>query len=391
MPVYTYKRVRKNKKDKSRKVQETWYYYEGQFTDPDTGKMSRYKKRGFSSLKEAEQAERIYLISLQKNGNKKITFYELSIVYLEYLENRRKYSTVDTTKTHLQLIYPFLGKKNIHDITSLDVISLQQKMLDNDYSISYINDVFGTIKKILNFGVKHHGLKNNVCTKVDKLISTVAANEENEMKCWTLDDFFKFIKFANDVQYKALYFLFYFTGLRRGEALALNWNDINFEKKTLKVTKTITNKLSKKDRKRGLKYKITTPKSKRSIRTISIPKILVDVLIQWKMKVMVVDGYSEESFIFGIERPLPYSTVDRKMKAWAKMAGIPILSPHGLRHSHISYLINKGVNILAVAQRAGDTVEMILKVYAHLFKQNELEIINIIDNDVKPRQNPANL
>ncbi|MBS6373952.1 MAG: tyrosine-type recombinase/integrase [Erysipelotrichaceae bacterium] len=91
----------------------------------------------------------------------------------------------------------------------------------------------------------------NVCAIVDKLVSIKPFDDQQiKMKCWTLDEYFKFIKLADDFQYKALYSLFYFTGLRRGEAFSLNWNDIDFNKKTLKVTKTITNKLSKQDRKK---------------------------------------------------------------------------------------------------------------------------------------------
>ena len=68
------------------------------------------------------------------------------------------------------------------------------------------------------------------------------------------------------------------------------------------------------------------------------------MLTQWNEQIMVVDGFTVDLFVFDINKPLPYSTVDRTMKGQAEKAGITKLSPHGLRHNHISYLIKNGIN-----------------------------------------------
>ena len=52
---------------------------------------------------------------------------------------------------------------------------------------------------------------------------------------------------------------------------------------------------------------------------------------------------------------------------------------HDLRHSHVSLLINEGANVQAIADRIGDTVNQVLKTYAHLFEKTEDELIEIID------------
>lgn len=62
---------------------------------------------------------------------------------------------------------------------------------------------------------------------------------------------------------------------------------------------------------------------------------------------------------------------------------LPDINMHDLRHSHVSLLINEGANVQAITDRIGDTVNQVLKTYAHLFEKTEDELIEIIDNTFK--------
>lgn len=62
---------------------------------------------------------------------------------------------------------------------------------------------------------------------------------------------------------------------------------------------------------------------------------------------------------------------------------LPDINMHDLRHSHMSLFINEGANVQAIADRIGDTVNQVLKTYAHLFEKTEDELIEIIDNTFK--------
>ncbi|MEG0917635.1 MAG: tyrosine-type recombinase/integrase [Myroides sp.] len=384
MGVYAYTKTRKNKKNKDKKIEQTYYFYSGKYTDQETEKRLSYKKRGFETKSSAEFAEHEFLKMVSTtNITKKIKFKELADDYILYTSTRRKGSTVQTTQQHLDShLLPFFGNKYIDKITSNDVMRFQQlKQHDKkNYTSSYINHLCNTLKKILNFGVKHYGLKENTAAKVDKLNENKDIDVDNEVLYWDIADFNKFINEADDIEYKTLFTMLYFTGIRRGECLSLNWNDFDELNNRIKITKTLTKKLSKEQKSNGMKYDITLPKTKKSVRTITIPKFLTEMLTDLKNIDMCVEGWNEQSFIFGISKPIAYTTLDRKLKTWSKASGVPILSPHGLRHSHVSYLINNGINILAVANRAGDTVEMILKVYAHLFQNTDNEIVSLLNN-----------
>lgn len=354
------------------------WMYDGKYTDYH-GNRKHYKKRGFDKKGEAREAERKFLIEVQSKPLCNFTFEELSIEYQHYMKTRRKGSTVHTNETHLKIINKFIGKKRYDKIIPKDIVQIQNFMIDRGNSIKYVNEVFGTAKKVMNYAKRMYNLNYNVCDNVERLQAQTIIDEIKTMKCWTQDDFNKMIAKADNITFKTIYYFLYYTGVRKGEMLALNWNDIDLKNKTLFIKKTLTRKILKEQREQGKKYLITTPKSPNSIREISIPDILVDVMQEYYDYCKLADGFNDDLFVFGLFEPIPERNIERKLYHYSEMAKVPRITPHGLRHSHISYLINNGINILAVANRAGDTVEIILKVYAHLFKEKDDEIIQLLN------------
>lgn len=83
---------------------------------------------------------------------------------------------------------------------------------------------------------------------------------------------------------------------------------------------------------------------------------------------------------------MSFNTLQNAFKRYIKRSGVKDIRIHDLRHSHVSLLINKGLNQLAtlyiIAARLGDTVDMILKTYGHLFPNNQTEIICKLNIDL---------
>lgn len=359
------------------KIRNTWYY-EGKYTNY-SGERVYYKKRGFSRKNEATEAERIFLIEVNSNPLCNFTFEELSIEYQNYMKTRRKGSTIHTNETHLKIINNIIGHKKYEKIMPKDIVNIQNYMINKGNSVKYINEVFGTAKKVMNYAKKMYNLNYNPCDNVERLQNETIIDNIVEIKFWTQEEFNKAMDKADNIVFKTLYYFLYYTGVRKGEALALNWHDINLKNKTVFIKKTLTRKLLKEYREDGKKYLITLPKSKNSIREITLPDILIEVMQDYYHYCKKQDGFNDDLFVFGLFQPLPDRNIDRKLNKYAKEANVPLITPHGLRHSHVSYLINNGINVLAVAARAGDTVEIILKVYAHLFKEKDDEIISLLN------------
>ena len=113
------------------------------------------------------------------------------------------------------------------------------------------------------------------------------------MEFWTYEEFAKFISVEKNLTYKCLFKILYYCGLRKGEARALNWNDIDFINNTVKINKGLSDNVN------GKTYIITSPKTLTSNRTLPLPKGLVNDLKKLKEKAMEFTNFKEDWFIFG--------------------------------------------------------------------------------------------
>lgn len=177
--------------------------------------------------------------------------------------------------------------------------------------------------------------------------------ENKEMEFWTQDEFQTFLECVADkpISYYAFEML-YWTGIREGELLALMPADFNFEKKTLRINKSYQ-RLEGED-------VITDPKTPKNNRTIVMPDFLA---IEMEDFIKSIYGIKMNDRIFTISKSYLHHEMDRG----AKLAGVKRIRIHGLRHSHISLLINLGFSALAIGERVGHKAVDITYHYAHLF------------------------
>jgi integrase len=166
--------------------------------------------------------------------------------------------------------------------------------------------------------------------------------------------------------YALLFTFLYTVGCRRGEALALGWSDIDYKKGTVRITKSITFKSSKKAE--GDRYEITTPKNKGSVRTVTVPPFLLDLLRE-------ANKNGAGAFLFGGDAPLPATSIERHLTACATAGGVKRIRVHDLRHSCASYLIHAGVSIVAVSRQLGHTdIEQTLNTYSHMLPDDREQV-----------------
>ena len=212
------------------------------------------------------------------------------------------------------------------------------------------------------------------------------------MLFWEPDEFNQFISAVEDQEMKTLYTFLYYMGTRKGETLALQWKDVDLKNDIVQIYKSVTTKV------KGASYTITSPKTKNSIRNIPMFKIVKDSLLEWKEVHQKMYGFSEDCFVFGFYRPMPY---DRPRKQLIKILDninegkpadqqIKRIWIHDFRHSHASWLINNmgkyDFSDYDIAKRLGDTVQMLHSTYAHQFKDAGRIIITSMENDISDVQ-----
>lgn len=90
-------------------------------------------------------------------------------------------------------------------------------------------------------------------------------------------------------------------------------------------------------------------------------------------------GFNNEFFVFGDDKHTAYTTIDRKKDYYFNLSKVKRITMHQFRHSHASLLISNNIPLNVIAKRLGDTPDVVLKTYAHLFPQKEAEVLNVLN------------
>lgn len=158
--------------------------------------------------------------------------------------------------------------------------------------------------------------------------------------------------------------MLYWCGIREGEMLALAPVDFDFRAKTVTINKSY-------QRLKGRDV-ITTPKTKKSNRTIKMPNFLCDEMQEY-INMFYEPNKTDRIF------PISKSYLHHEMDRGAKTANVERIRIHDLRHSHVSLLIEMGFTALAIADRLGhESIEVTYR-YAHLFPSKQTEMADKLD------------
>ena len=186
---------------------------------------------------------------------------------------------------------------------------------------------------------------------------------------WTVEEYEKFIDTygEDDIMHRVLFELLFWTGMRIGEVLALIKNDIDINRRVIKIAKTF-------HRMKGEDI-ITTPKTKSSKRTINIPAFLADELKEYFDKLY---EYPDDERLF----PFVQEAVQHNMKRHIEKAGVKKIRVHDLRHSHAAYLIHEGTDALLVKKRLGHLdIKITLNTYGHLYPDDQKKVAEMLDRN----------
>ena len=332
-----------------------------------TGERKQKCKRGFPTKREAQDWERSF--QMQTAADMDMTFEAFVELYTKDVRPRLKENTWLTKENIIQKkILPYFGKRKISEITTKDVIAWQNELLAyrdeqrKPYSQTYLKTLHNQLSAIFNHAVRFYDLHSNPAAKAGNM----GTEERREMLFWTKEEYQKFAEemMGKPVSYYAFQML-YWTGIREGELLALTPADFDFERGTVKISKTY-------QRLKGQDV-ITSPKTKKSNRTIQMPDFLCQEMQEFfKMQY----GLKKKDRIFTVTKSYLHHEMDRGAKA----AGVKRIRIHDLRHSHISLLIDMGFSAVAIADRVGhESIEITYR-YAHLFPSKQKEMANRLDD-----------
>ena len=331
------------------------------------GERKKTTKRGFNTKRDAEEWVRNFLMSQQADFN--MNFEEFVKIYRNDINNRNRSSTTETKDNIIDTkILPYFAKKSMNSITAADIRSWQNEVIalrkkdGTPYAETYLHTINNQLKAIFNYAVTYYDLQNNPCKKV----SSMGKKQASEMRFLTVDEFSKFLDGIMDKQKSYVTFMtLFWTGMRLGEMLALTPADIDFEKRTISITKSYQ-RLGKQD-------VITPPKTRKSKRIITIPEFLIADLQDYLSSLYEVKD---------TDRLLPVTKyyLEHEMKRGIKVSGVKKIRVHDLRHSHASLLVEMGFSPLEIADRLGhEKIETTLNTYSHLYPNKRTVLAEKLD------------
>lgn len=378
---------------------------------PDKG--AKYITKTFLTKKEANSGLKVIKQQAAKgiqHSNQKVEV--LMETWLETFRSRAlrpgSYDAVESN--YFCHIKPFIGDYQAHQITSLILQQLINERAEN-LGYSSLSKVFSILMKFFNYitgeGLIERDPMNAVSMpqechtvqskkkikylEIDEIQRIEQVVEEQIQKAWKSNRWHR-----NSVAKYGYIVLFLInTGLRKGEMLALEWEDLWEKKKYVNIDKNLTQVINR-NRKEGESkhtWQLGDPKTKTSIRFASYNKKARYYMRELR-RIQEHVGYADDRHIARTPNgePLSKSTWTSLLKQICELAEIDkSISPHMLRHTYATVCISKGINPLVVSRRMGHASLEQTYDYVHLLKDIEKDADEMLENLLSEDEAEKNL
>lgn len=358
----------------------------------------------------------------------KITLKDFSDQWMkEYAAVHLEQTTVDHYRHQLDTkIIPALGHIKLTSIKPLHLQSFYNNLMEDGiradkkaggYSYSSIKKLHAIISSMLSTAVQWQLIESNPC---DRVSPPKQSNKEQVLKHFTLEQAEAFLNALNmdyvttykahtrtddtgkkykvpeytetrgiPTQFRVFFNIAIFSGMRKGEILALTWDDINFSTGEVHINKSTayTNgKIITKD-----------PKNITSNRTIKLPNTVIELIKQHKLEQMeyrlsIGDQWINDNLLFTqwngkqMHPSTPYHTFKDIIHKYNKTVNkefekLPEITLHGLRHTSATLLIADNIDIRTVSARLGHAqTSTTMNIYAHALKETDEKAANALED-----------
>ncbi|MGC1239896.1 MAG: tyrosine-type recombinase/integrase [Acidimicrobiales bacterium] len=274
-----------------------------------------------------------------------------------------------------QHIIPTLGKKKLAMLTTADVDRLISQKLDSGLSVSTARRVRAVLAQAIDQGMRWDSVSRNVARLSRPLKTT-----RSEGRTLTPEQARLLLDSLKGHRNEALYALMLSTGLRRGEALGLQWKDFNEASGVLTVRRQLT-------REEGALITSDT-KTARSRRAVNLPTTMIVELKAHKSRqaaerLALGGAWQTTGYIFTttIGTPIDPRNLNREFKAVCRQAGLGDWHPHELRHSAASLMLARGVKLQVVSEVLGHaSIRMTADVYGHILSPDRQAAADAMDD-----------
>lgn len=373
-----------------------WNYYRVSVVIGRDSNGKRIKKEFYGkSKKEAEDKRDQYLSGISDGLSFDIedgTLGELMKVWLfevKKVSEKLKPSSFEKYEGIFRL-YIEEGPLNyikLKDIKSIQIQRYYNSLYSKGKSKSIIRNLNKLLKQFLFYAVDEGYLTKNPCA--GKRIVIPGENiSKKEIEHFTDDEIKQLIENLSESSYRELILICLGTGMRRGEALALTWDDVDLKENIISINKSLGKVyLFDSEGNKTRKQIIQTPKTISSIREIPFPRSLNSVFKDLKIKqkrnkIRCGESYHDSNFIFTtqIGTNIDVTNLSHAWDRLLKKAGLQHKKFHALRHTYATKLFENHVELKTASKLLGhSSIEMTADIYTHVIPKQKIDAVEKIN------------
>jgi integrase/predicted RNA-binding Zn-ribbon protein involved in translation (DUF1610 family) len=350
----------------------------GELTERD--ERCRRTQAGFRTRRECEQAMSKALAALSEQKlvlPSRITVRDfLMNEWLPVVKiNLRPTTAASYESLSVWHIIPRLGSLPLQRLSAAHINSLYAYLLDEGrvrthagLSASSVRRVHAVLHRTCRDAVRWGILSVSPADGADPPKVTASPDQRT---VWSAEQLSAFLTSVADDRLSALWRLLCLTGMRRGEALGLRWEDLDMEQGTVTVRRALVpvNGVAR----------VSEPKTRNSRRTIALDEetllaLQAHAARQADEQAAAEPSWNEAGYVFVREdgEPLVPYKVTKAFRDLARKAALPPIRLHDLRHSYATLALASGVHPRVVSARLGhSTVALTLDVYSHVLPQHD--------------------
>lgn len=355
------------------------------------GKGKQKRKYYYGKTKKEVQEKLVKALHLQQKGQLTLKSLEnitvekwLDTWLVDYKQNAVKPRTLLSYKNTIELyINPNLGNMQLKSLTTNQIqkavnnLSLKVSPRTVQYSITILRQA---LKQALLEGY----IFSNPALHIS--LPRVVTGQIKALNKQEVEKVFAVIE--NPIHY-VIYFTLLSTGIRRGEILALRWQDIDLKKRIISINYAVT-------KNRKGEWVVDTPKTQNSIRSFSISAELASMLkkhqVEQNKQILQAGSlYNNQDFIYCKDNGERYNPdhITRRYKKYCKKVGI-YSNLHELRHTFATFALQSGMDITTVSKMLGhQNVTTTLNTYSHLLPDSTEKVAETVSLLLPKRKYPT--
>jgi len=326
----------------------------------------RRTRRVTASKADAQRLERELLAQRDRGAPVPRADLTVSMMLAMWLEDMGQRDLAPRTiESYSQIcrdhLHPHLGRHRLIELHQSHVNKMTRALAADGYSAHSQRLIRRTLGVALNYAMKNDLVFRNVVT----LSNPIPTPRRKELRIQP-EQLHAMLQAINTSPNRDLITTYVYTGMRRGEAVALKWSDLHLDEQEpwLNCERSYT----------AVKgtFQIRTTKTKESIRVVSIPPDLRDMLLARKKSLINDDGYTEEElenmYVFArfdgvLPRP---DNITKEIRKLGEQAGIAGMGPHQFRHLFATMLQSQGISTPAVSSHLGHSdISTTVNIYTH--------------------------